>query len=1095
MRRGLIALVVVLAWAGLAHAATLTVGSGKTYATIQACANSAVAGDTCLVDAGTYDEAVQTMAAGTSEQTRIVFKASGAVTLKAFRIRHDYITVDGFTFAGYVTTATQLWAAAIRIESGADNSEVINNTITDGVYLTSSSFVFDSGDRTVTNAAGGFTAAGFVAGMYVYIGSDINAQIDNHDNDSTCGDPDLYAQENKIVESVTDTTLTFVSGTTVCDEGPVQATIYAQGVEKDGIGALVMIPSGGVGASHARIAYNTISDTAGKVFVLYGDYNTVEYNTVSNTHGWQMLGWIGSHNTFRYNVWKDAPRWDGFSAPTEETVHAEGVGTWDMYAQLFYSLVTAVSSENIYEYNWVEDVDQQFTNMDDTASSTGFILRRNVFINYEMSGAMHRPNTWVTNNTFYLCAPESAIAFSLAHGYEKGDPQGSLIQNNVFLACNDAASATEGWYSTYDDARLHDPAVAQLSDGVAADYNYVAGSAAGGYQAKTGFQITANGVTLETHGINGGNPLLIDESNPLGPDTLPFTLDDGLRPSANSPLCEAGALGADIGAYDCQPSATIKLVCATPAICAYQSIQACANAATAGQTCLVSAGTYDEYITTVRDGSSGSRITFKASGDGVVVKGFQIDHAYITVDGFEITGAPGDYAALLIMPTGDNAEVLNNDIHDIVSAGGIWVYLSGGLCADGATIRGNSLSYIATLTNNYGWVQTCGIGVVVENNTFSHLDVGWGQDFLRVWGDGVTIRRNTFIGGTATANHPDIIQTLGIAGVPAKNVLIEENMMYDLNGGIAFCQLEAGLSDGTVNAEMHHWTWRRNVVVGIYGAASAGHIPYSTFDHNTFYRLAYAGSGLAMGGSLWRGNSDHATFTNNAWIDVGSAGTTTTGWYPNGLGMVAALNDETLNGIVTANDQTATDAIQADLVTNGYMGANGNPLAPAYTLYASYVPASPDASGMTFTVAEGYQSYKLDTYVALMETVEMDTLMRTTFIATNNYAAGSVVGGYTAKRADGGCADGVLTSERFCEVVLSLGGVNGGDPGFTSMVNILGQDGAAFTIDDGPKPGVSSILCAKASDGTTAIGAYSCEAAKVWSGSVQPPSNVIVKEP
>ena len=67
-----------------------------------------------------------------------------------------------------------------------------------------------------------------------------------------------------------------------------------------------------------------------------------------------------------------------------------------------------------------------------------------------------------------------------------------------------------------------------------ADYNFVTG-------------------VVETHGINGGDPKFQDASNPLGPDGVLFTLDDGLKPLPGSPLCGKGDGGVDMGAYSCDP--------------------------------------------------------------------------------------------------------------------------------------------------------------------------------------------------------------------------------------------------------------------------------------------------------------------------------------------------------------------------------------------------------------------------------------------------------------------------------------------------------------------------------------------------------------
>ena len=87
----------------------------------------------------------------------------------------------------------------------------------------------------------------------------------------------------------------------------------------------------------------------------------------------------------------------------------------------------------------------------------------------------------------------------------------------------------------------------------------------------------------------------------------------------------------------------------------YTTIQACANAAVAGDTCTVFAGTYSETVTPARSGNAGNPITFQVNpGDCVTVKGWSLGtlsfitigtpngavctNGRVTYSGFEITG-------------------------------------------------------------------------------------------------------------------------------------------------------------------------------------------------------------------------------------------------------------------------------------------------------------------------------------------------------------------------------------------------------------------------------------------------------------------------
>ena len=523
-----------------AHAAEYVVkadGSGH-FTTIQACANAARAGDTCLVHGGTYPENVSTSAGGVAGSP-VTFRASGTATTKGFRIRHPYVVIEGFDITKYDVGLNQ---GHIRVEPEGSNCQILNNVIRDGIYLSSTNYSFDSTTKTIRNPAGGFIAAGFVPGVSIYIGSDINNQILNHDNNKgTDGSPTPYAYETKIVRAVTDTTLTLDSGNTVFTEGPVQSTIYVNTAEKNGVWGILFITITGRGeAGSCVIRGNRFSNLAGKGLHLIGNNHLVERNTFERMNGWRMFAFFGSNNIFRLNVFRDSRRWPGFFLP-KTPLAAQGSGTWDMY-DTFMASFGGPSNDNIIEYNLIEDIDVQFANVTE-ASSAGLIIRNNTFSGYEMSGAISRPGTQVVNNTFYRSAwNASHHNFVLAKSNVHGNPAGSVIKNNAFVETARATEPTSGWYSTIGYDGLP-------TAGVTADYNFVAGAASLGYPAKTGFK----NYGLETHGMNGGDPKFQNVSNLLGPDGIPFTADDGLKPMTGSPLCGAGEGGTDIGAYRCGP--------------------------------------------------------------------------------------------------------------------------------------------------------------------------------------------------------------------------------------------------------------------------------------------------------------------------------------------------------------------------------------------------------------------------------------------------------------------------------------------------------------------------------------------------------------
>jgi hypothetical protein len=519
-----------------------TPGSTQEYQSIQSCANVALPGDTCLVFPGNYPEHVETVRSGTSAQKirflarykaqdRSTTDSLRAVT-KGFRIKHPNISIEGFDITKYDVGLDQ---AHIVVEAPADNCNISENIIRDGIYLTSYAYYFDAQTKTITNPAGGFIAAGFRPGVTIYIGSNINNWIKNHDRIKT-------------IKSVTDTKLTVVDTDTLETEGPVNSTLYVNKAEKNGVGGIMLISSSQIGApDFCTIKGNLFSNLAGRGISIHGTHNTITENTFVRMNGWRMISLYGSNNLFSRNIFKDSPRWPGFEAPLPGTKFSVGSGSWDMYDTFLTSTgqIDGEVSDNIFEYNFIKDIDAQFATVEETApgrtiglENKGLILRNNVFIGMEMIGSFTRPETFVVNNTFYKNAYKSIHNLVVGKSVA-GNPVGSSILNNAFVESGWSVNPEiGGWYSIMGDNSL--PTL-----GVTANYNFVSGPASQGFPAKSGFAGT------EANGINGGNPKFQNINNPLGQDGIPFTADDGLIPLSGSPLCIGGENGKYIGAYPC----------------------------------------------------------------------------------------------------------------------------------------------------------------------------------------------------------------------------------------------------------------------------------------------------------------------------------------------------------------------------------------------------------------------------------------------------------------------------------------------------------------------------------------------------------------
>jgi parallel beta-helix repeat protein len=105
-----------------AHAATVYVGVGETYSTIQSAINAAKAGDTIVVRDGTYD-------GGGSVNKKLYIKSENGyestTVIGRFYINANFVTLDGFTIY-YATSEMHGNQPGIKLSS-ASNCVIVNN--------------------------------------------------------------------------------------------------------------------------------------------------------------------------------------------------------------------------------------------------------------------------------------------------------------------------------------------------------------------------------------------------------------------------------------------------------------------------------------------------------------------------------------------------------------------------------------------------------------------------------------------------------------------------------------------------------------------------------------------------------------------------------------------------------------------------------------------------------------------------------------------------------------------------------------------------------------------------------------------------------
>ncbi|MCX6679825.1 MAG: right-handed parallel beta-helix repeat-containing protein [Methanothrix sp.] len=145
-------LLILILLANCADAATLTVGPGQTYTTIQSAINAASPGDTILVQSGTYNEHVVV-------NKQLTLRGVGSPVVDAGG-SGDAITIsyDGCTLEGFVAKGSGAYSRA-GIKATSSGNTLSGNTATGnsgkGIYLSSSSSNTVSGNTATGNSYAG----------------------------------------------------------------------------------------------------------------------------------------------------------------------------------------------------------------------------------------------------------------------------------------------------------------------------------------------------------------------------------------------------------------------------------------------------------------------------------------------------------------------------------------------------------------------------------------------------------------------------------------------------------------------------------------------------------------------------------------------------------------------------------------------------------------------------------------------------------------------------------------------------------------------------------------------------------------------------
>ncbi len=301
----------------------------------------------------------------------------------------------------------------------------------------------------------------------------------------------------------------------------------------------------------------------------------------------------------------------------------------------------------------------------------------------------------------------------------------------------------------------------------------------------------------------------------------------------------------------------------------WRTAQKCANSMSAGDTCIISAGNYDESLAIGIGGIDAAHPTVFISVDGqAVMRSITIKASHTRVDGFEITQPNGSSGIVALTLQRVNAStavkdvlVQNCSIHNTVfSQYAIAPYLEP--YPERVTLKNNIVSSIdgpAMIVAGSYWT--------IERNTFKDIH----SDIAYYSGDHHTIQDNvfSFVREGSEGHHADFMQT---AGSSLTDCIFQRNkFMYG-----ALVQL--GNFNNTSACEMNRNIWRNNLMYAITNPLNYAGCN-SKWQNNTFVNVAEATGAHPVTGSTGQ-VTDTVEFSNNLFIGNATEGDALHGgWY------------------------------------------------------------------------------------------------------------------------------------------------------------------------------------------------------------------------
>jgi len=227
----------------------------------------------------------------------------------------------------------------------------------------------------------------------------------------------------------------------------------------------------------------------------------------------------------------------------------------------------------------------------------------------------------------------------------------------------------------------------------------------------------------------------------------------------------------------------------------FTTIQACANAMVAGDTCVVYAGTYSENVT-VPAGSSAGYKTITANGSDLVYVISFTQNSYTKVNGFHIQNPLVPLSSACVTVTGAARSVyITNNVMTQCGNGNSMIWTDNVSGASYVYIQGNTLSYACgtpTAPHNCVAIYTFGDHYLVENNNISHALFG-----VDVVSNYTVIRNNAFHDMLQsecadTTCHMDVLYSEPNTALPSAYNLWEGNTARNILGSDSHGYLTGG---------------------------------------------------------------------------------------------------------------------------------------------------------------------------------------------------------------------------------------------------------------------------------------------------------------